>query len=264
MVVFSCGDLGSEVAQRLLGVPEVGQVSLITAPYSRKRLGLRAKMKQVYRNQGILGLLRVAASKLLPVTSDKDSGTSFGAVDARIRHLHFPDLHCSECLAALKELNPDLGVVAGTYILKEPVFSAPRLGCINLHTGKVPEYRGAAPAFWELYNGESVVGITIHRVAAAVDAGSVLAQEVFPFDNTPEGDPISYIERYRREVLRPNAIRMAACVVEQIASGTAVDRPQDEGKGTTYKSPDYRAICELRRRVKARRAVGRRSKGAGK
>jgi len=26
-----------------------------------------------------------------------------------------------------------------------------RMGCINLHKGKVPEYRGMPPGFWEIY-----------------------------------------------------------------------------------------------------------------
>jgi peptidoglycan/xylan/chitin deacetylase (PgdA/CDA1 family) len=62
--------------------------------------------------------------------------------------------------------------------LRDGVFDIPRYGSINLHSGKTPEYRGAAPAFGERHNGESAVGITIHRVAAALDAGDVLRQEL--------------------------------------------------------------------------------------
>lgn len=153
----------------------------------------------------------------------------------------------------LREFAPDLGVVAGTYVLKDAVFSIPRLGSINLHSGKAPEYRGAAPAFWELYNGEREVGITIHRVATALDAGDILLQKTFPLDPAPPGDPLEYLEGYREQVLRPNGISLIAHAVAQIANGTARAWPQDATRARTYRTPDYRALRELRRRVKARR-----------
>jgi methionyl-tRNA formyltransferase len=144
-------------------------------------------------------------------------------------------------------------VVAGTYILGETVFTIPRLGSVNLHSGKAPEYRGAAPGFWELYNGEREVGITIHRVATALDAGNILLQEAFPLDPMPPGDPLAYLERYRREVLQPNGVRLLVRAVADIASGRVHEQPQDPARARTYRTPDYRAIRELRRRVEARR-----------
>jgi methionyl-tRNA formyltransferase len=153
-------------------------------------------------------------------------------------------------------LKADLGVVAGTYILRESVFALPRLGSINLHSGKAPEYRGAAPAFWELYNGEREVGITIHRVTAALDAGHILRQETFPLDPAPVEDPMAYLERYRREVLRPQGVRLVAETVAALADGTVVERPQDPARARTYRTPDLAAARELRRRVARRRATG--------
>ena len=144
-------------------------------------------------------------------------------------------------------------MVAGTYVLQESVFSIPRLGSINLHSGKAPEYRGAAPGFWELYNGEREVGITIHRVAAALDAGDILVQETFPLDPAPAGDPLDYLERFRAEVLRPNGVRLLVQAVTELARGTARPRAQDPARARTYRSPDHRAVRQLRRRVRTRR-----------
>src|ERR1051326_1425140 len=39
----------------------------------------------------------------------------------------------------LRSLGADLGVVLGTRVLKRPLFELPRLGCVNLHKGRVPE-----------------------------------------------------------------------------------------------------------------------------
>ena len=74
----------------------------------------------------------------------------------------------------LRECQADLAVVLGTRILRPELFSVPRLGSVNLHKGKVPEYRGMPPGFWELYEGERSAGITVHFVSAKLDAGDVV------------------------------------------------------------------------------------------
>lgn len=258
VVVLSCSDLGVEVANRIQGITGVDKVTLITTPYKRKQMSLPGKIRHIYRYQGVIGLTRVLRHKLLSSWKMERDGEAIidSLLNKGTMHYRFQDFHDLDCVETLKKLQPELGVIAGTYILKETVFGVPRLGSINLHTGKVPAYRGAAPAFWEMYNGETNVGITIHRVVASVDAGSVLLQESFPMDNAPEGDPLSYIENYRKEVLMPNGIRMLAAVVSMVADGTLDERPQDSTKAITYKTPDYKTICELRRRVKERRRKG--------
>lgn len=252
VAVLSCGDLGDAVARALGRAPGVGRVALVTAPYVRPPLSLVGKIRDVYRTQGPAGLLAVLAAKLRGTHAPPPHPTDGGGAGAVERH-HFRNFHDPDCRATLRAFAPDLGVVAGTYILKESVFSIPRLGSINLHSGKAPEYRGAAPAFWELYNGEREVGITIHRVATALDAGDILLQETFPLDPAPVEDPLAYLERYRRDVLRPNGVRLLAQAVAQIASESVRERPQDPARAKTYRTPDYRATRELRRRVEARR-----------
>jgi len=255
IVVFSCGDLGFEVASKLQQLPGT-ELTLVTTPYRTKQLTFLGKIKQIHRMQGYWGLVSVVAHKITAgFRRRKDGGVSPQPASSDVPHFHFEDFHQAECLEKLAELKPDLGVIAGTYILKESVFSVPRLGSINLHSGKVPEYRGAAPAFWELYNGESEVGVTIHRVAAEVDAGVVLSQETFPLDSAPSEDPLAYIERYRREILRPNGVRMLVGTVRQMIDGTVAERLQDLSKAKTYKTPDYAAVRELRRRVRQRREL---------
>jgi methionyl-tRNA formyltransferase len=94
-------------------------------------------------------------------------------------------------------------------------------------------------------------------VVASLDAGNIIAQELFPLDYAPAEDPMSYLEWYRAEVLRPNGVRMLAQTVATIARGNARERPQDASRAVMYRSPDHRAVRELRRRVAARRANGR-------
>ena len=77
--------------------------------------------------------------------------------------------------AALTALGADLGIVLGTRVLHRATFGIPRRGCINVHKGKVPEYRGMPVGFWELYDGAAAAGVTIHFVDDGLDTGDIVA-----------------------------------------------------------------------------------------
>ena len=40
----------------------------------------------------------------------------------------------------------------------------------------LPAYRGPAPVFWQLRNGEPELGVTLHRMSTELDAGPILSQ----------------------------------------------------------------------------------------
>ena len=266
IVVLSCGELGIAVANSLRALPTVGRIFLVTAPYRRHSRTLRAKLRQIYRTQGLPGFISVAAGKARALlnrggTGENCQSTVAAVLAPEVERLDVRAFEDPDALDAIRTRKPDLGVIAGTYILPEKVFGIPRLGSINLHSGKVPEYRGAAPAFWELYNGEREVGVSIHQVARSLDAGPVLLQETFPLDPAPSGDPLRYIEVYRRDVLEPNGIRMLATAVNRIANGSIEAKPQDVRRSRTYKTPDYAAIRTLRARVRERRRAPTTAKG---
>ncbi len=253
VAVLSCGDLGAQVARALADTPGVAHVTLVTAPWRRRSLSLAGKVRAVYRAQGLAGFPKVLAAKLRRPDDGIRREPAPPDLPPCVHAIHVADFHAPEALAAIARAEPDLGVVAGTYILRPSVFGIPKLGCINLHSGQAPKYRGAAPGFWELHNGETEVGITIHRVAADLDAGDVILQETFPLDPAPAGDPLAYLERYRAEVLRPNGVRLLAAAVARMAAGTDEWSPQDGSVAATYRSPDHRAVRALRRRVRERR-----------
>lgn len=255
VAVLTCGTLGIEVANRLHELRDVEVVGLVSAPYSRGKSGFRQRLRRLYRAHGLRGLVAHMARKAVRRIGWQEDPAPRALVllNPSIPRFDFGDFHNEACITTLRQLQPDLGVVAGTYILQEEVFSLPRLGSINLHSGKAPEYRGSAPVFWELYNGEPCVGITIHRVSSSLDAGNILLQELFPLDSAPNEDPLRYIERYRLEVLHPHGIRMLTDAVRQISDGSISEHLQDHSNARTYRNPDFRAVRELRRRVRDRK-----------
>lgn len=83
-------------------------------------------------------------------------------------------------------LNIDLAVVVAFRMMPEIIWSAPRLGTINLHGSLLPNYRGAAPINWALINGETETGVTTFFINSEIDKGDILFQskcEILPEDN---------------------------------------------------------------------------------
>ena len=67
-------------------------------------------------------------------------------------------------------------VVAFGHILREPLLSAPPLGCINVHASLLPRWRGVSPVQYAMMHGDSWTGVTIMNMDKGVDTGPVLAQ----------------------------------------------------------------------------------------
>lgn len=83
----------------------------------------------------------------------------------------------SDFLAELEALAPDLSVVvAYGHILRPEVLDVPARGSFNVHASLLPELRGAAPINWAIARGLDVTGVTIMRMAEAMDAGPILHQ----------------------------------------------------------------------------------------
>jgi folate-dependent phosphoribosylglycinamide formyltransferase PurN len=91
------------------------------------------------------------------------------------KRIHFvPAIHAQNILEQVCALEPDLGLIYGSPILKPELFEIPSLGTLGIHHGKVPEYRGNKTTFWAMYNGEPVAGVTIQKVNKGLDTGSIV------------------------------------------------------------------------------------------
>lgn len=55
-----------------------------------------------------------------------------------------------------------------------------RAGAMNMHGGKIPEYRGSNVLQWAIINGEQNLGVTWHEMVEDVDAGMIWAESMVP------------------------------------------------------------------------------------
>jgi len=83
----------------------------------------------------------------------------------------------------IEDLKPDL-IFSSYYrkILKQEVLDIPKMGCINIHPAMLPFGRGPAPSLWNVLNGDSFAGSTIHYMIEAVDAGDIINQKQISID----------------------------------------------------------------------------------
>jgi folate-dependent phosphoribosylglycinamide formyltransferase PurN len=254
LVVLTSALMGVKLASALAQLEEVGSLTVVTTSVMRGRRSFWEKLRGILHYDGPEGVARAALGRIGSVLGIGQSLTQAVALWCPgARHVHCDDLHAPESLALLRSLEPDLGVVFAAYRLKPEVFTIPRLGCLNLHLGHAPKFRGSSPAFYEMLEGVPTVGVTIHRISEGLDAGPIIAQQSFPLDVAPDGDPVSYLRRYQAQILIPNGVRLMAEVVRRFARGEVEACPQPEGAAPARRRASYRLKRELRRRVARRR-----------
>jgi methionyl-tRNA formyltransferase len=220
-------------------------------------------LRRSIKYEGWVTTLRNHARKLLGFGNSYDEEMNL-TEDSRARlramaesahvPLHLADnYHTDSARALMRAAAPDLGVIYGTNIIKETVFKIPRLGSVNVHQGLAPWYRGGPPVFWELYNGEQEVGITVHFVESKVDSGKIVLQQTVPlnYDYAHGPNYEQFLSKYQAE-LQNRCASLLAESVRLIAAGTATPIPQDPKLGTRYRLPTKAQKNELRRRLRRR------------
>lgn len=77
----------------------------------------------------------------------------------------------------IKNIDPDIIVLFGSSVIRDPLLSFYDKRIINIHLGLSPYYRGTATNFWPMAHAKpECVGATIHLAVEKVDAGAILAQ----------------------------------------------------------------------------------------
>ena len=131
-----------------------------------------------------------------------------------------------EVAAQLRAWQPDVAVVAAYgRIIPEHLLTIPRLGMINVHASLLPKYRGAAPVHRAVINGDAETGVTIMRVVKELDAGPMFATVTRPIAPDDTSDVVE-------DALATLGAELLLTVLEQMASGTGREEPQDDTQAT--------------------------------
>jgi folate-dependent phosphoribosylglycinamide formyltransferase PurN len=88
----------------------------------------------------------------------------------------FSDWLDDDCLAFLREKQPDLILRFGFRILRGPILSMPKYGIWSLHHGDNKVNRGGPPGFWEVVQQEPISGVTLQQITEDLDGGKVIGR----------------------------------------------------------------------------------------
>jgi peptidoglycan/xylan/chitin deacetylase (PgdA/CDA1 family) len=231
--------------------PQMEWMILENAPQNSVRALLRNQWRNIKKNGWRwvpYQAWNVTASasrkwRRIPSASGSPPGTQYSATAIlrlpSVRYLRVADVHSEDALAQVRGFGPDLGVSLAAPILRAPLFEIPRQGTINLHKGKLPDYRGMPPAFWEFVNGEPEVGCTVHRVDSALDTGPILVERSLPRSrySTVRGMQLALDEL---------GVQLTCEALRLLREEMAVWKPQNAG-GRTYTKPTLREVAAIRK-----------------
>lgn len=141
--------------------------------------------------------------------------------------------------AAVRALAPDaVVVVAFGHILREPLLSLPRFGCLNLHASLLPRWRGVSPVHYAILHGDPWTGVTVMRMDRGVDTGPVLAERAVAIE--PETDAGELLEN-----LAGQGADLMVYTLRGLEAGSVHARPQND-EGAVYAPKLNRSLSPIR------------------
>lgn len=139
-----------------------------------------------------------------------------------------------EEIEAMRRLAPDVVLVFGTGLLKQPLIDTFPGRILNIHLGLSPYYRGAGTNFWPLVNREpEYCGATIHFLDIGVDTGPIITHvrpAIAPGDGPHDIGNKTIVAA--AEALARAAVAHAARPLRGVAQ---------QGGGRVYKRADFSA-----------------------
>jgi methionyl-tRNA formyltransferase len=131
------------------------------------------------------------------------------------------------------ELSPAVGlpvadvmvVIAFGQKIAPHVVNHPRLGSVNLHSSRLPKFRGAAPINWAILRGETETGNSIIRLAERMDAGAILGQTKLAIGELETAGEL-------HDRLAVDGAALVLKTIAALADGTAVETLQEDSLAT--------------------------------
>jgi methionyl-tRNA formyltransferase len=197
-------------------------------------------LRRMLRFYGPLGVARLTTR----FARAKLTGRSIArlAAERSVPMIPATSVNAPEYLDEVRRLAPDVIVsVAAPEIFRKEILRIPRLGCINIHSGRLPVYRGMMPTFWQMLHGEPAVTVTVHEMAEALDAGKILGTVTVPLRSQ---DSLDRVIRTTKEA----GARLLIDVLSKIAQGRESRVPIDMSGKKYFSFPQREHVREFRKR----------------
>jgi methionyl-tRNA formyltransferase len=196
----------------------------IARPFRESRRATATRMLRFYGRRDFLRLLgRFGAAKLRRRSIERL------AVRSGIPVIPTGSVNDAAYVARIAAGAPDVIVsVAAPEIFRDALLRVPRIAAINIHSGRLPAYRGMMPTFWQMLHEEPTVTVTVHEMASEIDAGRVLGTAECPVRDRDT------LDRLMGEAKVVGA-RLVIRSLRELAAGTTSPRAIDVADGA-YRS----------------------------
>lgn len=136
-----------------------------------------------------------------------------------------------------KKMQPDIIIVLGySNKINLSKLHKPIKGIYNVHFGKLPEYRGPSPLFWQLKNGEENIGMSIHELTDELDEGNIVWETVIK--NEPH-----YNYTYLNQICGNLTVNGVAFMLHSLTTiGSIANRAQIQANATYYPKPTFKDV----------------------
>ena len=173
-------------------------------------------------------------------------GGPWSVPDVARRHgvpLYNPPNINSEPFLRMVETNlrPDVLVsVSASQVFRRRILELPRHGCMNIHSGPLPRYRGMLPSFWVLANQEKETAVTVHYMGTKLDDGDIIRQQRVPIAG---GETMESLIHKTKQV----GVGLLLKALEDVEKGQVRTIPNDSEKATYYSFPKKTDIRRFRK-----------------
>lgn len=150
--------------------------------------------------------------------------------------LHTLDINEAAALAYLKPLKADFILAAHfNQRIESDVLALPKVACLNIHPGKLPNYRGVDPVFYALLDQQKTLSVTLHLMEENFDTGQIIAEQALELSSKHNHN---------------NVLAYSACLFDQgaklavntLSHGLSETKPQ--ASGGRYDSWPSRAVVK--------------------
>ncbi|NBO18345.1 MAG: hypothetical protein EBV03_03795 [Proteobacteria bacterium] len=187
VLLYSAGHLGSAIVlNSLYHMPQVNIVGVVRAePAGDLRRSVLKLSRIGWQFAWLMAWQRfmqfVAFYFIAPLLRSEHLMAAWQFAHAKgIASYQTHNVNNEASLRFIGNLQPDVIVSAYfSQILKGDVLKLPRLGCLNVHPGFLPDYKGAMNYFWVIRNEEDRAGVSVHWMDEGIDTGAVLARKSF-------------------------------------------------------------------------------------
>lgn len=125
-------------------------------------------------------IVLISTSKAAPEYLKTEKDFELKANEIGVKFLYAPKISTAENIDFIKQCGHiDIAIsVNHTSIVQQEVIDLFPLGVLNIHGGDLPRYRGNACQAWAIINGESRIGLCVHKMeGGSLDSGDIIVRE---------------------------------------------------------------------------------------